>query len=55
LFNRPELQDFKILETSSLGIGGEANERPFSLSSIAQSLQTADSYKQKLLIADKDQ
>jgi hypothetical protein len=50
LFAKPELQNFDILESNQM-----RDNKPFSLSSLAQNIENANAYKQKLLIADKDQ
>ncbi|KAF7636724.1 zf-C2HC5 domain-containing protein [Meloidogyne graminicola] len=55
LTSKPQLQNFEILDS------GESNDevlliqQKLSLSSLAESIQKAQNYKQKLLVADKDQ
>ncbi|KAL7075275.1 hypothetical protein ACQ4LE_005676 [Meloidogyne hapla] len=55
LTSQPQLQNFDILDSGGNLGDIQSIRQKLSLSSLAESIQNAQSYKQKLLLADKDQ
>lgn len=55
LTSKPQLQNFDILDSGGNLEDIQSIQQKLSLSSLAESIQNAQKYKQKLLLADKDQ